>query len=110
MANPNGAKGSLFERSLLPLLCDYWPESVRLGKQGVKDCGDFHMPFNTIYVIEAKNVQRLNLAGWLEEARIEAANKGVPFGVVVHKRRGVSDPMEQYLTLRFGDFLEMMHG
>lgn len=108
MSNANGAKGTKFEASLLPLINEFYPDSVRLGKQGTKDCGDFHMPGNRLFIVEAKNVKRMDLAGWLEEAAAESMNKGVPHGVVVHKRRGVADPAYQYCTLHFGSFLELV--
>lgn len=108
MTNRNGAIGTRFENSLLPLINEYYPESVRLGKQGVKDKGDFHTPGNKLFIVEAKCVKRMDLPGWLAEAEVEAANKGVPHGVVVHKRRGTADPAQQYLTCTFGAFLEMV--
>lgn len=109
MSNPSGAKGSTYEVSLLPLLNDYWPDTIRAGAQGVADKGDFHMPTNRLYVVEAKNHKRLELATWVREAQVEAANKGVPYGVVVHKRRGTTSPAEQYATMPFGDWLKLVH-
>lgn len=110
MSNPSGAKGSEYERSLLGLVQKYWPYAIRPGKQGVRDKGDFHMPGNDRYILEAKNEKRMNLSGWLKEAEVEAENAGVPYGVVVHKKRGTTAPEEQYATLRFGDFLKLVHG
>ena len=102
-------KGTIFESCILPLVNTYYPDSVRLGKQGVNDKGDIHMPGNRTYIIEAKNCKVVELAKWQAEADREAANKGVPFGVIVHKRRGFGKPEDQWATMRFGDFLAMMN-
>ena len=100
----------IFQRQLLPLVCTYWPESVSLGKQGRIDLADFHMPFNDKYVIEAKNCKKMELAKWWAETEVEAANKKVPFGVIVHKRRGFAMPEKQWATMPFGDWLRLVHG
>ena len=106
-------KGMRFQSTLVPLINRYWPDSLSLGKQGVNDKGDFHMPGNRGergYIIEAKNCKTIELAKWQREAEVEAKNKGVPFGVVVHKRRGTQDPAKQWVTMEFGTFLKLVHG
>ncbi len=108
MANPSGRKGSDFELSLIPLLRKHMTHVVRLGKQGVKDKGDYYLP-DPRYVLEAKNCVRLDLAGWLKEAETEAANAGKPYGVIVHKRKGTRDPAQQYVTCTLGTFLELLY-
>lgn len=104
------AKGTRFETTLVPALDLYWPETVRLGKQGVNDKGDFHMPGNTLYVVEAKNCKKIELAKWDKEGEVEAFNKGVPYHVIVHKRRGFQQPEMQWATMRFGQWLALVHG
>jgi hypothetical protein len=111
VANRSAAKGSLFENSLLPLLREYYgPDVIRRGKQGVKDCGDYLLPGERRFALEAKNESSYagKLSGWLGEADREAANLGVPHGVVVHKRRGSTDPAHQYVTCDLLAFLELV--
>ncbi|MDQ3224317.1 MAG: hypothetical protein M3Q75_12730 [Gemmatimonadota bacterium] len=50
----------------------------------------------------------MDLPGWLRQARVEAGNAGVPYGVVVHKRRGKAEPALQFVTLELGDFLRLV--
>ena len=50
-------------------------------------------------VAECKDVARMDLSGWLREAHIEARNDRAAVGVVIHKRRGVTDPAQQYVTM-----------
>lgn len=85
------------------------PLTHRLGLQGVKDKGDFWTP-DPRYIIEAKNVAKLNLAGWVGEAEREAVNAGKPHGVVIHKRPRVGIPSLQYVTCTLGTFLDLVHG
>lgn len=103
-------KGTIFETSIIPLLDSIWPDTIRLGKQGVCDKGDFHMPTNRTYIAEAKNCRTIELAKWQKEAEREAANKGVPFGIIIHKRRGIADPAQQWVTMTLGTFKGIAHG
>jgi hypothetical protein len=48
------------------------------------------------------------LSGWLAELSVECANAKTTLGVVVHKKRGVTDPAEQYATLPFGWFVQLL--
>ena len=100
-------KGTSFETSLLPALRTVYPGAERRALTGNKDKGDFILP-GADFALEAKNQKALDLSGWIREAETEAENLGVPFGVVVHKRRGKTDPMEQYVTMTVGTFLAMM--
>ena len=102
-------KGTSFETSLLPLLKEYYPEASRAPLRGTKDEGDFILP-GAPFIIEAKNHNRLDLAGWIGEAQREAVNAMKAAGIVVHKRRGNAKPGEQYVTLLLGDFLWLVNG
>ncbi len=102
--------GTRYETSLIPLLAGYYPGAERRARNGSKDRGDFNLPGEHRYVLEAKDCARMDLPGWLRQARVEAGNAGVPYGVVVHKRRGKSEPPLQYVTLELGDFLQLVTG
>jgi hypothetical protein len=82
----------------------------RRAKKGRNDCGDIaglRSFRNARIVIECKNVSRLNLGGWMEEAADEAGNDDAPIAVVIHKRRGRGNPLDQYVTMRVRDFVKL---
>ena len=101
------AKGTAFESSLLPLIRQYHPYAERRALTGAKDKGDFFLPGLDV-VIEAKNQRTMSLGSWLDEAIVEARNAGVEYGIVVHKRKGKTDPGEQFATMRFKDLLHLI--
>jgi hypothetical protein len=112
MANPSRAKGTDFEVSLLELLTTYYPEARRNPLSGSKDVGDFHLPGEKRFILEAKNRTVLALPAWLKQAR-DAAMRHFPtaVGVVVHKRKGTRLASDQYVTMTFSDFLWLVnHG
>lgn len=102
-------KGAKFESSLLPLLELHYPGVYRLKNQGAKDKGDFKLPGETRFIIQAKNWNRLSLGQWVDAATTQAANAGVPVGVVTHKRKGTTAALEQFVTMKLGDFLWLMN-
>ena len=97
MTNPQKAKGSAYER----LIRNYLNEagfSVDHTRAGWKDDrGDLHGIHGVTF--ECKNQQRMALGTWMGELLSECANAGTTLGVVVHKKRGTTDPGEQYATL-----------
>jgi hypothetical protein len=102
------SKGTAFETSLIPELSYWYPGTERRALQGANDKGDFNMP-GAPFIVEAKNVQSMSLGAWVEEANREAANAGLDFGVVVHKRRGVTDPAKQFCTIELGKLLALVN-
>lgn len=111
MANPNGRKGSSFERQT----ADYWRDNYddridRRVRTGAKDKGDIanlRVGAHRI-VLECKNTTRANLAGWVGEAQAEALNDEALVGIVVAKRKGKGDPAEQYVIMTQGDLLKLL--
>lgn len=108
MANPSKAKGTDFEVMCLPLLRTVWPEAERRAQQGNNDKGDYHLPGEKRFIIEAKNRTTMALQQWLREAGAEAKNAGVPYGVVLHKRKGSRQPGEQFVTMTLDTFLGLV--
>jgi hypothetical protein len=90
-------KGTAFETAVVAYLREEHGLPVeRRALRGAKDCGDVAgLPG---FVLECKNHNRLELAGWVDEAMKEAANDGAPFYAVVHKRRG-KGPHGAFVTL-----------
>lgn len=108
-------KGGAFERELLKYLREVQGlDTERLRLAGKEDEGDLLVRFpQHRLVIEAKNVSRMDLAGWIREAELEAnqyaAHRGitVPDFVVVHKAKGkatgrayVTTTLDQYIEQR----------
>lgn len=95
--------GSSFERAQADWLAGRLGDDRidRRVKAGVKDRGDIagvRIPGGRV-VIECKNVATLALPAWLREAEIERGNDDAVVGVVMHKKRGTTDPAEQYVTM-----------
>lgn len=93
MANPNGRKGSSFERTIADYLKNHFDDDRidRRVKHGSNDTGDIagvRWRGNRV-VIECKNEKRLRIADYLREAEIERGNDDALLGVAVVKRPGV---------------------
>ena len=109
MSNPNGRKGSQFETDLVRFLQERgFPNAERRVREGANDRGDVAGVPGVVF--EAKNVQRIELSRFVEEAERERANAGALLGVTVIKRRGkgVADaycvvPLHAFVTLIGGD-------
>ena len=111
--NYNKKKGAEFESAIVKLLrkLGHTADRIRLGGQGF-DQGDIVAVIaGKTYVIEAKNVKRIDLPTFWDEASIEAKNyakarnlEQVPPAYVIVKRRNASIekawvicPLEQWL-------------
>ena len=73
----------------------------RRVKRGIKDTGDIGgvLFAGNRVVIECKNTSRDNLPAWVREAETERGNDDALIGVVMHKKRGTTNPAEQYVTM-----------
>ncbi|MFF1377534.1 hypothetical protein [Streptomyces sp. NPDC058308] len=101
MANPNKTRGTAWESAVrnflnafLGLVDDngvfldpFDGMNVRRpAQEGARDIGDVHAaPF----ILECKDVRSPAVPTWLRQAKVEAVHAGFPYGVVVHKRRGL---------------------
>lgn len=113
MSNPNGAKGSSFERLIADCLAEHVDDRIdRRVKTGTKDRGDIgglrHMGGKV--VVECKNVAKMNLAGWIGEAEVERGNDDALVGMTIHKRRGKGQALDQYVTLTVRDLIALLTG
>ncbi|MFE1129594.1 hypothetical protein ACFW6R_23310 [Streptomyces albidoflavus] len=102
MSNPNKAKGTAWESAVRDFLNGFLRlvdedgrfldpgdgmNVRRAAQEGARDVGDVHAaPF----ILECKDVKNPAVPSWLRQARVEARHAGFPFGVAVHKRRGMA--------------------
>jgi Holliday junction resolvase len=98
VANPNGRKGSQFETDVMRFLRSVGLLAERLTKAGSKDEGDIVcVVAGNTYILELKNVKKLDLPKFWSEAEVEALNYAkargigeVPLHYVIVKRRNSS--------------------
>lgn len=106
--------GSRFERQIADALAAALGDDRidRRARNGAKDRGDIAgiRLHGQRVVLECKDVSTLRLPEWTREARIEAGNDDALVGLVVHKRRGVSDPMAQWVTCTVADLVAILTG
>ena len=104
-ARANRAKGIRYERAVSSWLTLLGIPSTRTSTGRRQDDGDLS---NTLGLyVECKDVGRLNLAGWLDEARARARDAGST-AVVFVKRRGRAHVGESYAVLAAADLLALL--
>lgn len=107
------SKGTAFETLIVGGLQQHLGDGVcRRTTNGTKDRGDVHGVYahGQRLVLELKNHKTMDLAGWVREAETERGNDDALAGVVVHKRRGTTDPLEQYATMTVRELLALVTG
>ena len=106
MTNPQKAKGSAYERTIVDYLNSqgFTTERTRVG--WAEDRGDIHGIAG--FTFECKNHKAIRLSQWVGELLTECANAGTSMGAVIHKRRGVTDAAEQYATLPLGMLVQLL--
>lgn len=106
--------GATFERSLADWLAAKVDDRIdRRVKTGAKDRGDIgglrHMGGRI--VIEAKNYGgRLMPGPWIGEAEVERGNDDALAGIVIAKRRGTTDPGQQFVLMTVNDLTALLTG
>lgn len=106
-------KGTSFERLIADCLAEHLDDRIdRRVRSGANDRGDIggvrHMGGRV--VIECKNVTRMDLSGWVTEAEVERGNDDALAGLVIHKRRGKGDALDQYVTTTVRELIALMKG
>ena len=108
------AAGSKFERQIADALAAALDDDRidRRPRGGAKDRGDIGgvRIHGQRLVLELKNTLRLDLPAAKREADIEAGNDDALCGLVVHKRHGVGDPMQQWVTCTVRDLVALITG
>lgn len=105
--------GTRFESEIVAYLNQHVDDRIeRRAKSGSRDRGDVtglqHM--GQRIVVEAKNHRRMDLSDWVRQAEIERLNDDAGIALVVHKRTGVGDVGEQYVTTTLRDLVSLLAG
>ena len=105
VSNPSKQRGTAWETGLVKYLREQGLDADRLRQTGKNDEGDIALRLRNRFILEAKATARVNLAGWISEAEIEAENYAkhrgldVPPGfVVAYKRRNHSTGQSYIIT------------
>jgi hypothetical protein len=106
--------GTRFETSIVSALATALDDDriERRTRNGAKDRGDISgiRLHGQRVVIECKDCATLSLPAWTREAHIEAGNDDALVGVVISKRHGVADPMQQWVTCTVADLVAILTG
>ena len=109
------AAGARFERVIADCLAHHLDDRIdRRVKGGAVDKGDIggvrtHTGHKV--VVEAKDHSgRYEVGPWLREADTERINDNAEVGIVIAKRRGVSDPLQQVVFMEVSDFIALITG
>ena len=92
--------GATFERVISDVLKEHVSEFIdRKVRTGAKDQGDIanlRSAHDLRVTVEAKNYGgRFEVGTWLKEVEEERQNAGDDLGIVIAKRRGTTDPLDQ---------------
>jgi len=109
--------GTDFENHVTWYLADALDDDriERRARNGSKDRGDIggvRTVTGERVVVECKDVRKLNLSGWVDEAEVERGNDDAAVGVVAHKRLrfGAKNMGGTYVTMTLADFAVLLGG
>lgn len=106
--------GARFERQIADWLAEVLDDDRidRRVKTGAKDRGDIAgvRLHGQRVVIECKNTTRTDLAGWTREAETERGNDDALVGLVVSKRHGKGDPLDQWVHMTLRELVTILSG
>ena len=109
------AAGARMERIVADCLSHHVDDRVdRRVKTGAADKGDIggvRTHTGARVVIEVKDYGgRYQIGPWLDEAETERINDNAAAGVVIAKRRGVTDPLQQVCFMSVADLIALITG
>lgn len=106
--------GQAFERLTANYLNDRLGGNIDIQpKRGSLDLGDIagvKTAWGGRTIVEAKNVRKMTLGPWVDEAEAERQNADGEIGVVVHKRHGKGQPGDQFVTMTLATFVRLLEG
>lgn len=104
--NASRQKGTRWESAIVDFLLNYWPHVERRTLNGSKDRGDIAgIPG---VVIEAKNSNRTQLAGWVDEATVEGRNAEARVAAVWMHRKGKASAAQGYVVMSGLQFVKLL--
>lgn len=107
MSTPQKQKGSKAEREVAAYLqANGYKYAERRLAGDSNDKGDIAGVNGVCF--EVKNQARMDLAGWIEELKVEIINSKADTGAVIHKRKGKTDVGEWYATMPVAVFVELI--
>lgn len=109
------AAGTRFESLIAAYLAEQLDDRIeRRARNGSKDRGDIaglRTAAGGRIVAELKDYGgRIKAGEWLGEAEVERENDDAVAGIVVAKRRGTTDPAEQFVLMTMADFVAICCG
>lgn len=109
------AAGARFERVIADCLAEHVDDRVdRRVKGGAIDKGDVggvRTHTGKRVVIEVKDHSgKYQVGPWLGEAETERINDNAEVGLVIAKRRGISDPLQQAVFMTVADLIALLTG
>ena len=112
--NRSSAKkaGSAFESLIRDALREGLrdPNIQRAPRWGAKDKGDLvnvRIDGHDL-VIQTKDVSVLSLPNWTRDAKVQALNADALAGIVIHKRRGTTNPLEQWVSMTVSELIALI--
>lgn len=113
MPNPNKQKGDRAERSVLRYLhMAGFPRAWKTRAGWDDDRGDIVIPHpsdsSRSVAVQVKDVAKPVWSKWHEQVAAQVRNAGAEFGVIVHKRRGISDPSQWHVVMTGAQFAEIL--
>ncbi|WP_099021234.1 hypothetical protein [Mycolicibacterium palauense] len=99
---------SLIAKGLREALGD--PNIQRAPRWGAKDKGDIvnvRIDGHDL-VIQTKDVARLDLPDGTGDAKKQAVNAGALAGIFIHKRKGTTDPMKQWVSMTVAELVALI--
>lgn len=107
--------GSRFERSIADALAhalddDRIDRRVKTGNRDRGDIGGVRAHGQRICIETKDYGGRYNVGPWLTEAEVERGNDDAIAGIVIAKRRGIADPLEQVAFMSVRDLVAILTG
>lgn len=104
--------GARFERLVADCLQRYVSEfidrKVRTGARDTGDIANLRTPQGQKVVAELKDYGgEFKVGPWLKEAETERINDDAHVGLVIAKRRGFSDPLDQVVLMTVRDYIAL---
>lgn len=106
-------KGTAFESLIVAGLQQHLGDGVcRRTTSGAKDRGDIHGLYirGLRTVAECKNTKATQLGTHWNEVEVERGNDDADVGLLIHKRHGKGQALDQWVTLTLRELLTIVMG